>query len=100
MSYNYSINKEILITGQRFKEFCWAHDIKFIPQHAMNVLRDEYKVHSDPVAHGLEVFTPTVSERLGIKGIEDALAPILKFAQPGDYHVTDEYGETATITVE
>ena len=102
MSYNYSINKEILITGQRFKEFCWAHDIKITLHHVMKTLLDEHKVHSEPIAHdGVEVLGgPTVSERHGVKGIEDALTPILKYARPGDYTIEDEYGETVTITVE
>jgi|SRR5690625_537018 len=101
MSYNYFIDQPIIIADQRFKEFCWAHDIKITLHHVMKTLLDEYKVHSEPIAHGVEVLGgPIVSERHGVKGIEDALTPVLKYARPGDYTIEDEHGETVTITVE
>lgn len=102
MSYNYSLDRSILITDD-FKNFCWDNDLKLVVNHAIDYLWDEYGIHAERAyadGPGVEIHGgPIVSERLGLQGIADALAPILKYANDSEYIVTDEHGETITLFI-
>lgn len=105
MSYQYSITPRVLIS-QKVQDLRYELDLVNAPTAVLK--RDAEKhlsVYLDETWEkgfmGFEAVSSIKAlEREGLDGIVEKLkASIFRFADPGVYTVTDEYGKVATVTV-
>lgn len=109
MSYFYSLDHSITITKD-FKRFCYDHDLSVShrgePRNrnaVIDLLDDKYGVSAEFTYRnghvGVEIAGgPTVSERLGLQGVKEALKGLLEYADDPEYLAVDENSNELLLT--